>query len=379
MLRKLIFVFAVFMLLGAGLSAQEASPEASAFVQGSRLRFAHYVWDAPQVDVYINGQPVVEALEFLRTTPYSELSAGEHSIQFVPSGETLETSLLEPIMLELNPQEDYVIALIGQLADESLQPLVANETLAVAEFQDSAVPASYAILVHGISDAPAIDFYMDDELLREAISFGKYAVIPVSVEPHDIVVTFADDPESVLFENRGETPPSPDLLLLTVMVGTYPDGLDVTGAVSRLPQQNILTQLAQYTVEKDGFAFTTLLQAIEVAGLSETLSEEGEFTLVAPTDEAFSKLAPEELEALLNNPEALTELLTYHLIPQLFTTPNIQDGTELLTQQGMPVQVMLDGEEVYLNGIAKILKGGFPVVVNGNILVVDSVLALPEN
>ena len=60
--------------------------------------------------------------------------------------------------------------------------------------------------------------------------------------------------------------------------------------------------------------FNTLVAAVQAAGLVETLQGEGPFTVFAPTDEAFAALPEGTLESLLEDPEALAEILTYHVV-----------------------------------------------------------------
>ena len=62
-------------------------------------------------------------------------------------------------------------------------------------------------------------------------------------------------------------------------------------------------------------SFNMLVQALTAAGLVETLSPEGPFTVFAPADEAFAKIPAAELEALLADKQALTSVLTYHVVP----------------------------------------------------------------
>ena len=60
--------------------------------------------------------------------------------------------------------------------------------------------------------------------------------------------------------------------------------------------------------------FTTLVAAVQAAGLAETLSGEGQFTVFAPTDEAFAALPEGTVESLLEDPEgALKDILLYHV------------------------------------------------------------------
>ncbi len=61
--------------------------------------------------------------------------------------------------------------------------------------------------------------------------------------------------------------------------------------------------------------FTTLVAAVEAAGLVETLSGDSLFTVFAPTDDAFAALPDGTLDDLLADPEALAGILTYHVVP----------------------------------------------------------------
>ena len=70
-------------------------------------------------------------------------------------------------------------------------------------------------------------------------------------------------------------------------------------------------------VAKEKGNFTTLAKAIEVAGLQDALTAQGPVTIFAPTDEAFAKLPPAQLEALLRpeNKDQLVKILTNHVVP----------------------------------------------------------------
>jgi uncharacterized surface protein with fasciclin (FAS1) repeats len=64
-------------------------------------------------------------------------------------------------------------------------------------------------------------------------------------------------------------------------------------------------------------SFKTLATALTQAGLIETLKGKGPFTVFAPTDEAFAKIAKKDLDALLKDKKKLTAVLTYHVVPGL--------------------------------------------------------------
>merc|ERR1712127_66909 len=80
--------------------------------------------------------------------------------------------------------------------------------------------------------------------------------------------------------------------------------------------------------------FSTLLAAVKAAGLVETLSGEGPFTVFAPTNEAFKKVPEEALAGLLANKEELKAVLLRHVVPSTLQGKNIPPGTTDLTTAG---------------------------------------------
>jgi len=80
--------------------------------------------------------------------------------------------------------------------------------------------------------------------------------------------------------------------------------------------------------------FSTLLAAVKAAGLVDTLSGEGPFTVFAPTNEAFKKVPEEALAGLLANKEELKAVLLRHVVPSALQGKNIPPGTTDLTTAG---------------------------------------------
>ena len=122
--------------------------------------------------------------------------------------------------------------------------------------------------------------------------------------------------------------------------------------------------------------FTTLVAAVEAAGLVDTLSGEGPFTVFAPTDEAFAALPPELLEALLlpENSEALTEILTYHVVSGEVLAADVAAG-EVATVQGEEITIAVD-DGVTVNGANVIATD--VLASNGVIHVIDAVIVPPS-
>lgn len=122
-------------------------------------------------------------------------------------------------------------------------------------------------------------------------------------------------------------------------------------------------------------SFNTLVAAIKAAGLVETLSGKGPYTILAPTDEAFAKLPAGTLEMLLKpeNKQQLVDILSYHVVPGVAAYSDaVAKMTEVPTVLGKPVAVKVVDGKVMLNG-AKVVTADVEAS-NGVIHVIDTVL-----
>ena len=90
-------------------------------------------------------------------------------------------------------------------------------------------------------------------------------------------------------------------------------------------------------------SFKTLVQAVQAAGLVETLSGAGPFTVFAPTDDAFAQIPQETLQAVLADKEKLTAILTYHVVPGKLMAADVAKSTQLQTVQGQSITVSTEG------------------------------------
>jgi len=132
--------------------------------------------------------------------------------------------------------------------------------------------------------------------------------------------------------------------------------------------------------------FSTLVTAVKTAGLVETLSSEGPFTVFAPTNDAFAKLPDGTVTSLLMpaSKNDLTSILTYHVVAGKFEAAAVIDAInsnngifKVKTVQGDEISLSLKGENVILTDAA----GGSSTVViadvaasNGVIHAIDSVV-----
>jgi len=127
--------------------------------------------------------------------------------------------------------------------------------------------------------------------------------------------------------------------------------------------------------------FSTLVAAVKAAGLAETLSGPGPYTVFAPTNEAFAKLPAGTLDTLLQpaNKEKLAAILTYHVVAGDIMAKDVKPGP-VTTVNGATFTVSTDGADVILTdgqgNKSKVVKTDI-VASNGVIHVIDTVLLPP--
>jgi uncharacterized surface protein with fasciclin (FAS1) repeats len=119
----------------------------------------------------------------------------------------------------------------------------------------------------------------------------------------------------------------------------------------------------------------TLETAVVAAGLVETLSSEGPFTVFAPTDAAFSVIPAGVLQSILADTELLTSILTYHVVGANALSTDLSDGLEVATLNGANVLVTINGDGVFIND-AQVIVADI-VADNGVVHVIDAVLLPP--
>jgi transforming growth factor-beta-induced protein len=128
--------------------------------------------------------------------------------------------------------------------------------------------------------------------------------------------------------------------------------------------------IAEVAVE-DG-RFTTLVAALDAAGLVETLSGEGAFTVFAPIDEAFAALPEGTVEGLLADIPALTDVLLYHVVDGVVLAADAAELDAAATLQGEPVEISSELGELMINGAKVVIRN--IETANGVIHVIDAVL-----
>jgi uncharacterized surface protein with fasciclin (FAS1) repeats len=122
---------------------------------------------------------------------------------------------------------------------------------------------------------------------------------------------------------------------------------------------------------------TTLVAAVQAAGMADVLANPGPLTVFAPTNAAFEKLPAGTVENLLKpeNKKTLMRIITFHAAPGTYKLKDLKDGETIGQATGDNVKIEVKDEVIYVNG-AKVL--GTVEASNGVVHVIDAVLLPPE-
>jgi uncharacterized surface protein with fasciclin (FAS1) repeats len=156
------------------------------------------------------------------------------------------------------------------------------------------------------------------------------------------------------------------LLLVAMCISIF------TFSCETAPKEKNLVELASETA-----SLSTLVEAVKAAGLVETLSGEGPFTVFAPTDEAFAALPAGTLENLLKpeNKDQLAAVLKYHVVPGAIMSTDLSDGQTAATAQGEKV-VVSTKNGVSINGAG--VTSADVKASNGVVHIINKVILPPS-
>jgi uncharacterized surface protein with fasciclin (FAS1) repeats len=90
---------------------------------------------------------------------------------------------------------------------------------------------------------------------------------------------------------------------------------------------------------KGAGCFSTLLTAVEVAGLTSALESPGPFTVFAPVDDAFAALPPGTVQTLVDNVPQLARILKFHVLSGAYKREHLIDQPEWTSLEGAPVPI----------------------------------------
>ena len=160
---------------------EEDEPEGDEDGADASLRVAHLSPDAPNVDVYVDGDPVLEDVPFRAASDYLELPSGEYDVTITAAGDMDAAVFDETLDV---PTGEFTAAALGEL-DEGNQPF------GVEVYEDDVSdPGEQARvrLVHASPDAPNVDVTVDGEPLFEDVPFGAAGTVEVPADEYELEV-----------------------------------------------------------------------------------------------------------------------------------------------------------------------------------------------
>ena len=117
--------------------------------------------------------------------------------------------------------------------------------------------------------------------------------------------------------------------------------------------------------------FTTFISAVKTAGLTDTLTGKGPFTVFALADEAFKKLPAAALDALIRDTAKLKAVLSYHVLSGYVLAQDVKPG-ELMTLQGTELTAVMSSLGLQING-ARVSQADI-AATNGVVHVIEAVI-----
>lgn len=154
-------------------------------VHGAAVRVAHFSPDAPNVDIYVEGNRVLADVAYGTVSPYLEIEPGTYTVTITAAGDPETVAFSGDVTFGAG---FYTVAAVGELGAGTFEPLVLLDA-----------GSALARLVHASPDAPAVDVYADDQLLFENVAFTESTdYVPVPAGDYTITVRPAGDPETTV-------------------------------------------------------------------------------------------------------------------------------------------------------------------------------------
>ena len=257
------------------------------------IRVAHFSLDTPAVDVFVNGDAAIQNLEFPTVTDWIELPAGTYSLAVAPAGAGIEAAAIGPADFELPAGAYVTVAAIGSLEAGTLMPQVLVE-----DYSAIAEGNARVTVFHAIEDAPAVDVLANGNAAITALAYpgtvndndGLFTLdVPTGTYDFQVVPTGATEP--IVLDLPGIVLEA-NTNYFVAAVGTLADPsaqLAATSQVMMMSDEMMASDTIVDIAAGDG-RFTTLVAALQAAGLVDTLKGEGPYTVFAPTDDAFAAL-----------------------------------------------------------------------------------------
>jgi len=380
-MRRVIFIIC---LLAASLSlpvlAQEGADQLQEADQAF-IRIAHFSPEMAAVDVVLNGEATdFTNVEYRTITDWVAVPAGQHTITLLPSGSTAEDSTFPPVEVDLAPDSWTTFAVTGSMEGETFAVEAIDET-----FGEFLPGMAFMTFVNAIEGGPNVDFIRNDVtyvpnlfppgsedvnwfgILDDTDTFTFRAVDTQNSE-----TVLAEFPETKFNENEahliavvGTADPNDDADVEIVWDAT--DMAEVAMLRGELEPPGTIIEALEADEQ-----LAPIAAAIERAGLTETLSGEGPYTLFVPADFVINDIP----QNILNDPQMLRDFLEFHIVEGDLRGQDVFKAGTLTALNGGQLTIEERGENGFVND-AQIIDVNIPAT-NGTIHVINQPL-MPES
>ena len=234
----------------------------------------------PNTDLFVNGVIAVNGgraqvnVPVGYVTAYLYLPPGTHRVALTPTGRGLAQALVEPFDVPMVAGHRYLVAFMGQVADQSLKPLVIDETKAAADI--GATPSDpVTITLNNLVGATNLDYQWAGKVVNADIPFGGFAAGMPQAGGGHLTVTAKGTSDTVLIDEDDYVVPGDSVFGFFGPDSTATNGWGVVGSAPT-SELDLLDYLHTFDPEKltgpsgDTPSFHTVLDAIETSGHTET-------------------------------------------------------------------------------------------------------------
>ncbi len=324
--RLSVLLFCAALFLGTAMPVAHAQAASStATLRVTQLAYRSLGDDnyLDTADIFVDSSLIAEDVLYSLTTDYVNLPSGTHSVTFVLTGETEQDG--RTVEITLTAGHAYHLVAYGDFAagDNSLTFVPIDETMLTAD-KGVDTGGSAMIMVHLLDEVPALDIYFGAELVIEGLAFGNAAATALPLAATTLRITLAGAADAVLIEtNLADVGFA--YLPYTVVTSVGMGSLEYAPLMRFTSALPIGDWLAAVGAVDAGFIY--MAEAVELAGLHDTLNGGGPFTVFAPVDRSFEY---REVPALAENVSA-------YIVPGRFSPFTLLQQERLNPLEGAPL------------------------------------------
>jgi hypothetical protein len=311
------------------------------------LRIAHFAPDAASVDAYLNGNIAVRNLNYPSASRWFAVDPGTYTMAVAASGQTANDTLIDPFDVTASAGTWQTVAVIGSTASGTLQASV------IAEDYSDLLPSTGSFtFVNALEGSPPVNLVRDGVVFFAQVgSPGQDAALSssllVDAGIFDVSVTAGDDPAQVFAERTGLELPE-NAYTLVALIGTLGDSRLFVLTTDRSEVQIVRGLLPKPGQLLDALRanenLTAFADTLESTGLSDLLSGDTEYTILAPANFAFD-------DSAAMTAEQQAEALRGYIVEGKFTSIELVDAGTLTALDGSTLNVTTDANGIFINNV----------------------------